>query len=109
MFFGAKDFDFTLPEQVNLVAHYQAESFTTEGFSLGYLARYKRQGDVNFYYAGVELGFESSALRFMLDMEHLSPEIQYSNSWCVVTLAIDDIEINKAMQFSLGLSGQYSF
>lgn len=107
--FGAKDFDFTLPEQVNLVAHYQAESFTTEGFSLGYLARYKRQGDVNFYYAGVELGFESSALRFMLDMEHLSPEIQYSNSWCAVTLAIDDIEIDKAMQFSLGLSGQYSF
>ncbi len=107
--FGAKDFDFTLPEQVNLVAHYQAESFTTEGFSLGYLARYKRQGDVNFYYAGVELGFESSALRFMLDMEHLYPEIQYSNSWCAVTLAIDDIEINKAMQFSLGLSGQYSF
>lgn len=107
--FGAKDFDFTLPEQVNLVAHYQAENFINEGFSLGYLARYKRQGDVNFYYAGVELGFESSALRFMLDIEHLSPEIQYSNSWCAVTLAIDDIEIDKAMQFSLGLSGHYAF
>ena len=107
--FGAKDFDFTLPEQINLVAHYQAENFINEGFSLGYLARYKRQGDVNFYYAGVELGFESSALRFMLDLEHLSPEIQYSNSWCAVTLAIDDIDIDKAMQFSLGLSGHYAF
>lgn len=107
--FGAKDFDFTLPEQINLVAHYQAESLMNEGFLLGYLARYKRQGDVNFYYAGVELGFESSALRFMLDLEHLSPEVQYSNSWCAVTLAIDDIDIDKAMQFSLGLSGQYSF
>jgi hypothetical protein len=107
--FGAKDFDFTLPEQVNLVAYYQAESFMNEDFSLGYLARYKRQGDVNFYYAGVELEFESSALRFMLDLEHLSPEIQYSNSWCAVTLAIDDIDIDKAMQFSLGLSGHYAF
>jgi len=107
--FGAKDFDFTLPEQVNLVAYYQAESFINEDFSLGYLARYKRQGDVNFYYAGVEMEFESSALRFMLDLEHLSPEIQYSNSWCAVTLAIDDIDIDKAMQFSLGLSGHYAF
>jgi len=107
--FGAKDFDFTLPEQVNLVANYQVARLLNEDFSLGYLARYKRQGDVNFYYAGVELEFESSALRFMLDLEHLSPEIQYSNSWCAITFAIDDIDIEKAMQFSLGLSGHYAF
>jgi len=107
--FGAKDFDFTLPEQVNLVAHYLAENLSSEDFSLGYLARYKRQGDVNFYYAGVELEFENSALTLMLDLEHLSPEIQYSNSWCAITFAIDDIDIEKAMQFSLGLSGYYTF
>ena len=107
--FGAKDFDFTLPEQVNLIAKYQVENFINESFSLGYLARYKRQAEVNFYYAGVELEFESSALRFMLDLEHYSPEIQYSSSWYAITFALDDIEIEQAMQFSLGLSGHYAF
>lgn len=107
--FGAKDFDFTLPEQVNLIAKYQVENSINESFSLGYLARYKRQGEVNFYYAGVEFEFENSALRFMLDLEHYSPEIQYSSTWYAITFAIDDIEIEQAMQFSLGLSGHYAF
>lgn len=107
--FGAKDFDFTLPEQVNLIAKYQVENSINESFSLGYLARYKRQGEVNFYYAGVEFEFENSALKFMLDLEHYSPEIQYSSSWYAITFAIDDIEIEQAMQFSLGLSGHYAF
>ncbi len=107
--FGAKDFDFTLPEQVNLIAKYQVENSINESFSLGYLARYKRQGEVNFYYAGVEFEFENSALRFMLDLEHYSPEIQYSSSWYAITFALDDIEIEQAMQFSLGLSGHYAF
>ncbi|KGJ88953.1 hypothetical protein [Colwellia psychrerythraea] len=107
--FGAKDFDFTLPEQVNLIAKYQVENSINESFSLGYLARYKRQGEVNFYYAGVEFAFENSALRFMLDLEHYSPEIQYSSSWYAITFALDDIEIEQAMQFSLGLSGHYAF
>jgi hypothetical protein len=105
----ADDYQFHLPEQVNLVAHYLAENLSSEHITTGYLARYKRQGDVNFYYAGVELEFESSALTLMLDLEHLSPEIQYSNSWCAITFAIDDIDIEKAMQFSLGLSGHYAF
>ncbi|PKG82423.1 hypothetical protein CXF85_13110 [Colwellia sp. 75C3] len=107
--FGAKDFDFTLPEQVNLLAHYLDESLSSEHFTMSYLARYKRQGDVNFYYAGAEIEFETSVLTLMLDLEHLSPEIQYSNSWFAMRLAIDNIDIEKAMQFSLGLSGHYTF
>ena len=105
----ADDYQFNLPAQVNLVAHYLAESLSSKSFTMSYLARYKRQGDVNFYYAGAELQFENSALTLMLDLEHLSPEIQYSNKWFAMKFAIDDIDIEKAMQFSLGLSGHYTF
>lgn len=96
------NYQFELPEQVNLIAQYQSDD-------IAYLARFKRQGEVNFYYAGVSLDFESSNLKLLLDLEHLSPELEYSNSWFAVRFAIDDIDIEKAMQFSLGLSCQYIF
>lgn len=96
------NYDFDLPEQVNLLAQYQSDD-------IAYLARFKRQGEVNFYYAGIAFDFEHSNLKLLLDLEHLSPELEYSNSWFAVRFAIDDIDIEKAMQFSLGLSGQYIF
>lgn len=105
----ADDYQFDLPEQVNLVAHYHTKYLSSEYFTMGYLARYKRQGEVDFYYAGVELAFESSALTLMLDLEHLSPEVRYRNKWFDIVLATDEIDLDKAMQFTLGLSGYYSF
>jgi len=96
------NYDFDLPEQVNLLAQYQSDD-------IAYLARFKRQGEVNFYYAGIAFDFEHSNLKLLLDLEHFSPELEYSNSWFAVRFAIDDIDIEKAMQFSLGLSGQYIF
>lgn len=105
----ADDYQFNLPAHVNLVARYSAENLSSEQLTIDYIARYKRQGDVNFYYTGVELKFESSVLTLILDLENLSPEIQYNNSWCAITFAIDDIDIEQAMQFSLGLSGHYNF
>jgi len=97
-----RNYEFELPEQVNLIAQYQSED-------IAYIARFKRQGEVNFYYAGIGFDFEHSNLKLLLDLEHLSPELEYTNSWFAVRFAIDDIDIDKAMQFSLGLSGQYIF
>lgn len=109
--FGAKDYNFTLPEQVNLVAHYQAKSLSSDPFTVGYryLARYKRQGEVNFYYAGVEFELETSSLRFMLDLENLSPEIRYSSEWLDLVIATDKFDLDKAMQFTLGVAVNYNF
>ncbi|ALO33778.1 hypothetical protein CMT41_02885 [Colwellia sp. MT41] len=106
---GYKDYQFDLPENVNLFAHYQAEHISTKSIASRYIVRYKRQGEVNFYYAGVGFTYKQSNIRLLLDLEHLSPEIQYSNSWFALKFAIDDIDIEKAMQFSLGLSGHYTF
>jgi len=97
-----RNYQFDLPEQVNVIAQYQIDA-------LSYLARYKHQGEINFYYAGIAFNLEHSNLKLLFDLEHLSPEIEYSNSWFSARLAIDDIDIDKAMLFSLGLSAQYIF
>ena len=107
----ADDYQFDLPEQVNLVAHYQAKSLNSDYFTVGYryLARYKRQGEVNFYYAGVEFELETSLLTLMLDLEHLSPEIRYRNKWFNIVFATDKFDLDKAMQFTLGVTVNYAF
>jgi hypothetical protein len=105
----ADDYQFDLPEQVNVVAHYQAKSLNRDSYTLGYLARYKRQGEVNFYYAGVEFAIESSALTLMLDFEHLSPEVRYRNKWLDIVFATDKFDLDKAMQFTLGVAVNYTF
>jgi hypothetical protein len=97
-----RNYEFDLPEQVNLIAQYQSDD-------IAYLARFKRQGEVNFYYAGAGFDFEESNLKLLLDLEHLSPELEYTHSWFAVRFAIDDIDIDKAMLFSLGLSAQFAF
>lgn len=103
------NYQFTLPEHANLVARYQGGIFSGYAMTMNYLARYKRQGEVNFYYGGIELEFETSTLKLMLDIEHLSPEIQYANNWLSVVLAMDELDIEKAMQFSLGIGVNYAF
>lgn len=102
------DYQFTLPERLNLVAAYQGGTYNNS-MTMNYLARYKRQGEVNFYYAGLELEYETSTVKLMLDLEHLSPEIQYSNEWLSVVFAIDELDIEKAMQFTLGIGVNYAF
>ncbi len=103
------DYQFNLPENINVLASYQGNSVSNSTIDLNYLARYKRQGEVNFYYLGTELKFSESSVILLLDIEHLSPEVQYSNKWFNMTFAIDDIDIEKAMQFSLGVSVNYAF
>ena len=89
------DYQFDLPEHINLIAHYQEENFSSDTLNFNYVARYKRQGTVNFYYAGVKLGFEKSTLNLMLDLENLSPEVQYQSEWFDVIFAIDELELEK--------------
>jgi len=107
--FGPTDYNFNLPERVNLLARYQGGYYSNDYISMSYIARYKRQGEVNFYYIGMELAFEQSTLKLMLDLDHLSPEVQYGNKWLNVIFAIDELDIDKAMQFTLGVAVNYSF
>lgn len=105
----ADDYQFNLPEQVNIEASYNTKKIGQEYFTVGYLARYKRQGEVNFYYAGIELLLEKSQYTFMLDLENLSPEIRYRNQWFDLIFASDKFDLDKAMQFSLGVAVNYAF
>ncbi len=99
------DYEFNLPEQINLVGLYSVEDS-----SLSYLARYKRQGEVDFYYLGAQWQHSpNSTTKIMLDVEHFSPEIQYINHWLSFTFAIDEFDIEQAMQLNLGLAVNYSF
>ena len=106
-----KNYDFSLPERINLAVRYSpnAENNHKSGVKINYLTRFKQQAESNFYYAGVELGFDSSTLILLLDIEHLSPEIKYNNQWFDFTLALDNIDLDKAMQFNLGMAFNYSF
>ena len=103
------DYQFDLPEHINLIAHYQEENFSSDTLNFNYVARYKRQGTVNFYYAGVKLGFEKSIIYLMLDLENLSPEVQYKSEWFNVIFAIDELELEKTKQLTLGIAVNYSF
>lgn len=105
----SRNYQFNLPEQINFVARYQQSTLSPEYMTVNYLARYKRQGNVNFYYAGIELEFDNSALKLMLDLENMSPEIQYNNQWFTLIFALDDLNIDKAMQINLGIAFNYTF
>jgi len=107
--FGPNDFEFKLPEHVNVIAKYQADIMAIEAFNINYLARYKRQGDINFYYAGAEFLFDNSSVQLMLDLENLSPEVRYQHPWFNLVLATDALNIDDAMQFSLAMSVNYHF
>ena len=73
------------------------------------MARYKRQGEKNFYYLGFEIAHENSSTRFSFDIENQVPEIQYKNDWFAVVFAIDDLQIEHAMLLNLGVNIHYIF
>jgi hypothetical protein len=93
---------FELPEQLSIVSLYHSDE-------LSYLARYKRQGEQNFYYFGVEMLHENSFTRFSFDIENAAPEIQYRNDWFSFTFSIDNLRIDRVMLLNLGLNINYSF
>jgi hypothetical protein len=106
----ADDYQFDLPEQVNLQAHYQTPHILpNDDITVGYLARFKRQGEVNFYYAGITFGTERGSFTAMLDLEQLSPELRYSNKWVDIIFATDKLDLDKAMQLTLGITMNYAF
>lgn len=99
---GKKDYQFELPEHINLIAAYNLASMDK---SLSLLVRYKRQGEIDFYYLGAQWQHsQSSQTRVMLDIENLSPEIQYVNQWLSVKLGIDTLNLDKAKQLTLGVA-----
>ncbi len=93
---------FELPEQVDIIGFYHSKQ-------LSYLARYKRQGEQNFYYLGFEVQHQDSSTRISLDIENIAAEIQYKNNWLSLIFAIDNTDIEQALQLNLGLSVNYSF
>ena len=105
----SKNYQFTLPEHINITTQYQGKTYDSISVTTSYLASYKRQGDVNFYYAGLGLAFDKSSLKLLIDLEHLSPEIHYDNQWLNFVLAMDDIHLDKVMQFSLGFNIFFAF
>ncbi len=93
---------FELPEQVDLIGLYHS-------VQLSYLARYKRQGEQNFYYLGFEVQHQESSTRILLDIENVAPEIQYKNNWFSLVFGIDDLRLEHALQLNLGFNINYSF
>ena len=98
----SKKHNFTLPKQVDVLTTYATEH-------VNYLGRYKKQGDVDFYYLGVELLGENSATKFFIDIENLTPEIDYQHKWFRILFAMDDANIDKAMLINLAVSVNYQF
>ena len=98
-----KKHKFKLPENLSLVGLYH---YTKQ---LSYLARYKRQGEQNFYYVGVEIAHEKSSTQLSFDIENKAPEIRYKRDWLSLVLSIDDIKIEQAMLLNVGFNIHYRF
>jgi hypothetical protein len=98
----AQRHQFTLPEQLSFVGLYKQNEWS-------YLARYKRQGEQNFYYIGIEVAHENSSTRLSFDIENTTPEIQYKNNWFSFVFAIDDFQIEDAMLLNLAFNVRYNF
>ena len=98
-----KKHQFQLPEQLSFIGLYNSTK------KLSYLAKYKRQGEQDFYYLGVELAHENSSTRLSFDIENSAPEIQYTNNWFSLALSIDDLNVENAMILNFGFNLHYSF
>lgn len=102
-----KDYQFELPEQINAIGIYNAKTIDKK---LSFLTRYKRQGNINFYYLGTQWQYtKSSKISFMLDLKNKAPEIEFQNDWVTFKFAIDKLNFEKANQLSFGLSFNKSF
>lgn len=93
---------FELPKTIHINAVYNQND-------LGYLVNITRQGNINFYYVGVEFYSKNTTTRLMLDIENTAPEIQFSSDWLTAYFSIDDTDINKAMLLKLGLNLHFAF
>lgn len=98
----AEKHQFELPEQLEFTGLYHDEQ-------LSYLTRYKRQGEQNFYYLGLEINHENSSTRLSFDIENSAPEIEYKNEWLTFIFAIDNLHIERAMLLTLGFNIHYNF
>lgn len=98
----AERHNFELPETVNLDAIYRTES-------LAYVTHFTRQGDINFYYVGVQFESENSTTRLLFDIENTAPEIQFHNKWITAYFSIDDTDIDQAMLAKLGVNVHLEF
>ena len=94
---------FDLPVQLSFVGLFHHTK------QLSYLARYKRQGEQNFYYLGAEIAHENSSTRLSFDLKNKAPEIQYKRDWFSLFISIDNIKIEQTMLFNLGFNIHYSF
>jgi len=99
----AQKHQFKLPEQVNLLSLYQYSE------QMSYLARYKRQGEQNFYYIGLELAHENSSTRLSFDIENTAPEIQYTSDWFSFVFSIDQLDVDRAMLLNFGVNIHFDF
>jgi len=90
----------TLPARIHLTSAYAYKS-------MNLLVKYKRQADINFYYAGIEN--ESGSLKFLLDIENLTPEFHYQSNWVSLILGLDSIKSEEAKQLTFGLTINYPF
>ncbi|TWX59445.1 hypothetical protein [Colwellia hornerae] len=94
---------FELPEQLSFISLYHHSE------QISYLARYKRQGEQNFYYLGVDITHQNSSTRLSFDIENTAPEIQYKSDWFSVVFAIDSLKIERAMLLNLAFNIYYRF
>ena len=94
--------NFELPETVNLDAIYRSDN-------LAYLTHFTRQGDINFYYVGVQFESKDSTTRLLFDIENSAPEIQFHNKWITAYFSIDDTDIDQIMLAKLGVNVHVEF
>ena len=93
---------FKLPKTINI------DSVVTLN-DTDYVAHFTRQGDVNFYYLGMQFNHNNFNTRVLFDVENKAPEIQLSNKWMRAYFSMDDVDIDKAMLLKLGINFHVSF
>lgn len=95
-----QDHHLTLPERINLTGVYHDEL-------MNYIVKLKRQGDVQFYYAGIESN--DGSMQLLLDIENMAPEFSYQSQWVTFILGLDSSSSKNAQKLNLGLALQIPF
>lgn len=98
----SSEHQFKLPKTVNIDAVYQHNE-------LAYLTHFTRQGDVNFYYLGMQFKSKHTITRLLLDIKNTAPEIQFHNRWLTAYFSIDDTDVDQAMLMKLGINIHLNF
>ena len=93
---------FSIPETINLNALYRTKD-------LAYVSQFSRQGEINFYYLGVQFEHQNSTTTLLFDIENAAPEIQFHHPWISAFFSIDDTDVDQAMLFKLGVNLHFTF